>query len=148
MLKLRTMWGSGHERGNPFWIERIEHREVPLHKGLPDPRVTSRFARFCRRYSVDELPQLWHVLSGRMSLAGPRPLTAIELEQHYGEAANEVLKLRPGITGLWQVLGRNRLTYHQRRRLDLFLARHRTPSLCLFILRRTLPVVLGGKDAA
>jgi lipopolysaccharide/colanic/teichoic acid biosynthesis glycosyltransferase len=136
MLKLRTMWGG---EGNVESVAEI--------KTARDPRVTSRAAAFCRRYSLDELPQLLHVVSGRMSLVGPRPLTPSELKRHYGSAAAEVVSVKPGMTGLWQVVGRSRLTYAQRRRLDLFFVRHASPELYFRILLRTIPRVLTGKDS-
>ncbi len=110
-------------------------------------RVACRFARWCRRYSIDELPQLLHVLRGEMSLVGPRPITQGELARYYGNDAAEVLELRPGITGLWQSTGRNRLTYRQRRRLDLSLVRRYSLRLYLIILWRTIPRALSGKGA-
>jgi lipopolysaccharide/colanic/teichoic acid biosynthesis glycosyltransferase len=149
MLKVRTMWDRN--RISPgetvAWIEYLSDTHVPTFKGTGDPRVTNRFARFCRRYSLDELPQLIHVLSGRMRLVGPRPITREEWEVHYGISASEVLSVSPGLTGLWQVMGRNRLTYAQRRRLDLFYARHSSPGLDLLLLLRTPARVLSGRDA-
>jgi lipopolysaccharide/colanic/teichoic acid biosynthesis glycosyltransferase len=153
MLKIRTMWDRrdppAHRGGS--WIESaIEHisdTHVPAFKGTRDPRVTSPLALFCRRFSLDELPQLIHVLSGRMRLVGPRPITREEWNEHYGPLAVEVLSVSPGMTGLWQVVGRNRLTYGQRRRLDLFYARHRGPQLDLLLLLRTPARVLSGRDA-
>ena len=120
---------------------------VPETKVGGDVRVTSAFARFCRKYSIDELPQLWHVVTGEMSLVGPRPVTAAEWERYYGDRSCEVLQLKPGLTGLWQTRGRNRLTYRQRRRLDLFLARHYCLLLYLRILGATVPRVIAGRDA-
>jgi lipopolysaccharide/colanic/teichoic acid biosynthesis glycosyltransferase len=136
MMKLRTMWGG------PAVDESLEGI-----KPADDPRVTSRFARLCRRYSVDELPQLLHVISGKMSFVGPRPLTQRELDRYYGGSAGEVLRALPGLTGLWQVKGRSRLSYRQRRRLDLFLVRHSTIGLRAVILWRTVPQVLAGRDS-
>jgi exopolysaccharide production protein ExoY len=118
----------------------------PNQKSFADPRITSAFARFCRRFSIDELPQLIHVVRGEMSLVAPRPLTNRELDQHYGPDADEILSVKPGITGLWQVAGRSRLTYHERRELDLFLVRNRSLRLHFTILLRTIPAVLTGKD--
>lgn len=109
--------------------------------------MTSPFAAFCRRYSLDELPQLWHVLRGEMALIGPRPLTLRELDIYYGSDAECVLSVRPGLSGLWQVRGRSRLPYPHRRRLDLFLVRNWSLGLYLKILLLTLPRVLAGKDA-
>jgi len=145
MLKFRTMWnGRGGAAG---LVEHLSDSHVPHVKNGDDPRVTSRFAAFCRRHSIDELPQLWHVVRGEMSLVGPRPVTAAEWEAHYGASAAEVLRLKPGLSGLWQTRGRNRLTYRQRRRLDLFLARHYCLLLYLRILGSTLPRVIAGRDA-
>jgi len=145
MLKFRSMWdGRSHGRG---WIEKLPEPFVPEIKTGADPRVTSAFAGFCRRHSIDELPQLWHVAMGEMSLVGPRPVTAAEWEQYYGDRSNEVLRLKPGLSGLWQTRGRNRLTYRQRRRLDVFLARHYCLLLYLRILGQTVPRVIAGRDA-
>ncbi|MEM1313285.1 MAG: sugar transferase [Pseudomonadota bacterium] len=82
-----------------------------------DPRVT-RFGEFLRRTSLDELPQLWNVLNGEMSFVGPRPVTAEELEK-YGAARGAYCRMRPGITGLWQISGRNEVSYGERVQLDL-----------------------------
>jgi len=149
VLKLRTMWGGAAEnRSSSAWfVERLRAAAVPGAKNAGDPRVTSAFAAFCRKYSIDELPQLYHVLCGEMSLVGPRPLTQDELSQHYGRAAREVLQLKPGLTGLWQVRGRSRLSYHQRRRLDLFLVRNWSLRLYFGLLLKTVPRVLLGADA-
>ena len=147
VIKLRTMWRGEGERGLAL-VQRLPAiEEVPERKPSDDPRVTSRFARFCRRYSIDELPQLWQVARGEMALVAPRPLTRHELESYYGEDSQELLTRKPGISGLWQVSGRSRLTYGQRRRLDLFMIRRWSIRLCLRILVLTVPKVLAGKDA-
>lgn len=149
VLKLRTMWGPGtpHRRGRGWLVERLKGEPVPHSKRSGDPRVTSRFAAACRRYSIDELPQLWHVVRGELSLVGPRPMTVEELAAHYGRAAAEVLRVKPGLTGLWQIRGRSSLNYRQRRRLDLFLVRHWSVRLYAAILLATIPRVLTGRDA-
>jgi lipopolysaccharide/colanic/teichoic acid biosynthesis glycosyltransferase len=148
VLKLRTMWDRAKRSPSPL-IERIEvsPAEIQFSKNGKDPRVTSSFASLCRRYSIDELPQLWNVLCGEMSLVGPRPITALELETYYGLDAQHTLAIKPGITGLWQVHGRSRLTYTQRRRLDLLLVRKWSILLYLRILLSTPARVLAGKDA-
>jgi exopolysaccharide production protein ExoY len=147
MLKLRTMWGSDAESSGPRrgWVEYIEDSSGPERKRAQDPRIASRVARFCRLHSIDELPQLWHVLRGEMSLVGPRPVTAHELHRYYGGFADEVLQQRPGIAGLWQVSGRNLLSYEERRELDLELVRNRSVRLYLSILVRTVPEVFSGR---
>jgi exopolysaccharide production protein ExoY len=154
MLKIRTMWNRNQPSAAPeagarieYVVEYIRDTHVPTFKDARDPRVTSRLARFCRRFSLDELPQLIHVLSGSMGLVGPRPITREEWNTYYGVSAAEVLSVSPGMTGLWQVMGRNRLTYAQRRRLDLFYARHRKPQLDLLLLLRTPARVLSGRNA-
>ncbi len=150
VLKLRTMWGAsvprrGTKRG--LLVERLKGEPVPDIK-VADPRVTSAFAVACRKYSIDELPQLWQVVRGELSLVGPRPLTSEELRTHYGrEAAAAVLQIKPGLTGLWQIRGRNSLSYRQRRAFDLFLARRWSPRLYFGILLATVPRVLTGQDA-
>src|SRR5262245_17902769 len=143
-LKFRTMWAGWSP--SVALIEYIVDDSGPDYKNSDDPRVTSAFARFCRRFSIDELPQLVNILRGEMSLVAPRPLTETELKKYYGSDAQEVLTLKPGITGLWQVMGRSRLTYDQRRKMDLFLVRNYSLKLYLTILLRTVPVALKGKD--
>jgi lipopolysaccharide/colanic/teichoic acid biosynthesis glycosyltransferase len=149
VLKLRTMWSRVAPKPgpSPYFVEHLRREPVPEVKKSYDPRVTSAFAAVCRKYSIDELPQLWHVVRGDLALVGPRPLTADELIEHYGAAAGEVLRVKPGLTGLWQVRGRSHLTYPQRRRLDLFLVRHWSFRLYAGILLATVPSVLTGKDA-
>ncbi|MCL4403005.1 MAG: sugar transferase [Acidobacteria bacterium] len=147
--KFRTMWPRAPSQSTPGWIEYLppEDRAGEEPKRAADPRVTSRFAHWCRRYSIDELPQLVHVIRGDMSLVGPRPLTFAELSRHYGDAAHEILWARPGITGLWQVSGRGRLSYAERRELDLEFVRRRSLGMYVRILARTIPLVLTGRDA-
>jgi exopolysaccharide production protein ExoY len=146
MWKLRTMWDASDPRGTSWKIvERIECTEIPENKLALDARVTSRFAAFCRNHSIDELPQLLHVVCGRMSLVGPRPITRSELDRHYGLDAQEVLQMRPGLTGLWQVSGRSALSYPERCQLDLALARQFSARLYLAILLRTIPKLISGE---
>jgi lipopolysaccharide/colanic/teichoic acid biosynthesis glycosyltransferase len=147
--KLRTMWARNQapSKEETGWVERIECDPQSDTKPENDSRVTSRFARFCRRYSIDEMPQFLHVLCGQMSLVGPRPLTRAELRQHYGARMSEVLALKPGLTGYWQTRGRNRLSYRERVAYDLELVRELCPAVYLRILLATVPQVLRGENA-
>jgi lipopolysaccharide/colanic/teichoic acid biosynthesis glycosyltransferase len=129
-----------------FSIEYIDDEGGPALKSPEDGRVASRFARFCRRHSLDEFPQLILVLTGRMSLVGPRPVTLRELALIYGPDADTILIAKPGLSGLWQVSGRNRLTCSERRTLDLQSVRNRSWRLYLAILVRTIPEVLSGRN--
>lgn len=148
MFKLRTMWPASCAKARSYrCIEYLTGVSERVQKLSYDPRVTSKFAAFCRRHSIDELLQLWHVVGGQMSYVGPRPLTAQELSQHYGRDAGEVLSMRPGLSGLWQVTGRSRLSYGQRRRLDLNLVRNYSAPLYFAILRRTVKCVVAGESA-
>lgn len=152
VLKLRTMWNQEGKPGRFHKAGLIERLPLTnsgecVQKRARDPRIRSAFAVFCRIYSLDELPQFWHVIRGEMALVGPRPLTQYELDQYYGPDAAKVLSRRPGLTGLWQIRGRSRLGYRQRRRLDLFLVKNWSLKLYLTILVTTVPKVLLGKDA-
>jgi exopolysaccharide production protein ExoY len=115
------------------------------HKLRHDPRVT-RLGRFLRRTSLDELPQLLNVLRGEMSLVGPRPVVREELLR-YGRNVSTYLAAKPGITGLWQVTGRNDTDYRRRVVLDVYYVRNQNLLLDLYILAKTTGVVLGGSGA-
>ena len=127
-------------------IEYIDDEHGPGMKGPDDPRVRSRLARFCRQHSVDEVPQLILVVTGRMSLVGPRPVTPAELAEIYGPDAPEIVSVKPGVSGLWQVSGRNRLSSEERHALDLRCLRDRSMRFYLAILLRTVPEVLWGRN--
>jgi lipopolysaccharide/colanic/teichoic acid biosynthesis glycosyltransferase len=147
VYKFRSMWPrDARARESGFFIEKVADDE-PKPKLGPDPRVTSSFAAFCRRHSIDELPQLALVAAGRMSVVGPRPITRFELNAHYDSDALEVLSVKPGLTGLWQIRGRSRLTYRQRKRFDLFLVRRFSAGLYFRIVALTIPDLLFAKDA-
>jgi len=148
MLKLRTMWSPDDDSHTAEkWIERIIAEPDTDAKDPSDSRVTNPFAAFCRRHSIDELPQLWHVARGEMSLVGPRPLTRSEIDRHYGNRAAELLSVKPGLTGLWQVAGRSAIQFPQRSAMDLELVRSLKPRVYLTILARTLPALITGKGA-
>lgn len=111
-----------------------------------DPRINS-VGKFLRKTSLDELPQLWNVLKGDLSLVGPRPVVQSELDRYYKTKAAKVLSLRPGITGLWQVSGRNNVNYDERVRLDEVYVDKRSLFLDLQILLKTIPAVVNGYGA-
>ena len=110
-----------------------------------DPRVTA-IGRFLRRTSLDELPQLWNVLKGDMSLVGPRPVVREEWAR-YGRRLDSYLAAKPGVTGLWQVMGRSNACYRRRVALDSYYVRKRTFLMDILILLRTVAVVVRGRGA-
>jgi Undecaprenyl-phosphate galactose phosphotransferase WbaP len=123
--------------------ERLEWRMARKLRG--DPRLTP-VGRILRRTSLDELPQLWNVIRGEMALTGPRPIAADELAR-YGDGIELYSKVLPGITGLWQVSGRNDTTYAERVRLDEYYVRNWSVWMDLWILGRTARAVITGKGA-
>jgi lipopolysaccharide/colanic/teichoic acid biosynthesis glycosyltransferase/O-antigen ligase len=148
MWKLRTMWPRHAPIDSELiWLEQIEADPVQDEKLENDPRVTSRFASFCRRHSIDELPQLIHVIRGEMSLVGPRPVTKTELARHYGATAEQVLTVKPGLTGYWQTQGRSRLSYTERVDRDLALIKDLSLRVYCRVLLTTIPAVLNGRNA-
>lgn len=110
-----------------------------------DPRITP-IGGFLRKTSLDELPQLWNVLRGEMSLVGPRPIVDEELEK-YGDKSSYYLEVRPGITGLWQISGRNDATYNSRVFLDAWYVQNWSLLYDIVIMVRTIKVVFGGNGA-
>ncbi|MCM2370997.1 undecaprenyl-phosphate galactose phosphotransferase WbaP [Aporhodopirellula aestuarii] len=127
-----------------------EHEELRLewerdHKLRKDPRVTL-VGQFLRKTSLDELPQVWNVLLGEMSLVGPRPIVQAEVDR-YGDCYGLYLRVLPGITGLWQVSGRNNTTYEERVQLDSYYVRNWSPWLDFCILLSTVRVVLLREGA-
>lgn len=118
MWKFRTMCVNSAEVLEEYLAKHPGARAEwnKTHKLRHDPRIT-RIGSFLRRYSLDEVPQLWNVLTGQMSLVGPRPIVAAEVEK-YGDCFNCYCKVKPGLTGLWQVSGRSSLSYDERVSLD------------------------------
>jgi exopolysaccharide production protein ExoY len=115
------------------------------HKLRTDPRITS-VGRFLRRSSLDELPQLFNVLRGEMSIVGPRPIVAAEVRR-YGARYEFYCKVRPGITGLWQISGRHETTYRHRVAMDTLYVKKRTLGLDVKIVLLTVPAVFFAKGA-
>lgn len=142
-LKFRTMYVNGDEilAGQP----ELQAQLARNHKLKADPRVT-RLGAFLRRYSLDELPQLFNVLRYDMALVGPRMISPAEMAM-YNQWDMNLLTVRPGITGLWQVSGRSDVSYEERVRLDMHYIRNWTIWLDLQLLMQTIPAVLFGKGA-
>ena len=147
MWKFRTMCVNSaevledHLREHPK--ARAEWRKN--HKLKHDPRIT-RVGNFLRRTSLDELPQFWNVLAGNMSLVGPRPIVAAEVEK-YGECFSDYCAVKPGITGLWQTSGRSRVTYPERVQLDRQYAREWSLAGDVRILAKTFSSVVNQDGA-
>jgi lipopolysaccharide/colanic/teichoic acid biosynthesis glycosyltransferase len=151
--KFRTMHdGVGHDAHRAFVLGLIAGKHPEPRKNGPqfklagDERVT-RVGRLLRRSSLDELPQLWNVVRGEMSLVGPRPSIPYEVE-HYPPHWAARFAVKPGLTGLWQVSGRSELTLEQMAVLDTEYVRRRSLWLNLSILARTVPVVLSTRGAS
>jgi exopolysaccharide biosynthesis polyprenyl glycosylphosphotransferase len=145
MLKFRTMVCEADARKAE--LAHLNKHAAPrgdarMFKIAGDPRVT-RVGRFLRRYSLDELPQLMNVLKGEMTLVGPRPLILDE-DQHVGGWARKRLDLKPGMTGLWQVLGRNEIPFGEMIKLDYLYVTSWSLSRDCRLLLRTLPLMLKG----
>jgi lipopolysaccharide/colanic/teichoic acid biosynthesis glycosyltransferase len=143
MWKLRTMTHDAEARKHG--LLHLNEMDGPVFKIRRDPRVT-RVGRLLRRYSVDEIPQLWNVLRGEMSLVGPRPPLPEEVIQ-YSPRERRRLAVRPGLTGLWQVSGRSELCFDEWMRLDLEYVGRASLALDLRILARTIPAVLRARGA-
>ncbi len=144
IYKFRTMVEDAETRRAE--IKHLNEMGGPVFKVRSDPRVT-RLGRLLRRYSLDELPQLWNVFVGHMSLVGPRPAIPEEVAQ-YERWQRRRLSMRPGITCLWQVSGRNEIDFDRWMELDLEYIDSWSPWLDLKILARTVPVVLSGRGAS
>lgn len=121
------------------------HEWRKLQKLKRDPRVT-KLGRFLRASSIDELPQFWNVLKGEMSLVGPRPIVPGE-DAKYGRYITEYYSVKPGLTGLWQISGRSNTTYRRRVALDVTYTRRTSTALDLWILAKSVPVLLGTEGS-
>lgn len=147
MVKFRTM----HENADQVLETHLAnddvlHQEWQRYQKLKnDPRLT-RSGGFLRKYSLDELPQLWNVLTGEMSLVGPRPFLPDQKEM-YGDRISNYIKVSPGITGMWQVSGRNQSEFSARPYWDEYYVRNWSWWLDVYILAKTIGVVLRREGA-
>jgi exopolysaccharide biosynthesis polyprenyl glycosylphosphotransferase len=145
ILKFRTMVSDAEQRKHE--LASMNEMSGPVFKMTNDPRITP-IGRFLRKFSIDELPQLFNVLRGEMSLVGPRPLPVAEVKQFNDLAHRRRLSVKPGLTCLWQISGRNEVTdFKDWVRLDLEYIDNWSIWLDLKILWRTVPVVLLGSGA-
>ncbi len=144
ITKFRTMVDGADDLWTTL-VAASDGADARLFKLRDDPRLT-RVGRVLRRWSLDELPQFWHVLRGEMSVVGPRPPLPNEVVG-YEEWHRQRLLVTPGLTGLWQVNGRSNLRFDEMVRLDLYYAEHWSPWLDVKIILRTLPAVLSGHGA-
>jgi exopolysaccharide biosynthesis polyprenyl glycosylphosphotransferase len=155
-LKFRTMHVNNDPRVHQEYIKDLIARSARCHPGngkgkgvyklTKDSRIT-RVGRLLRRTSLDELPQLFNVLRGEMSLVGPRPAIAYEVEAYNTWHRRRIFEAKPGITGLWQVNGRSRVDFDEMVRMDLQYARTWSPWMDLKILMRTPTAMLFGDGA-
>ena len=147
VLKFRTMYPDAEQRldellrNNPIYMEEWQKYQ----KLTDDPRITSA-GRFLRKMSLDELPQIWNILKGEMSLIGPRPVTAEEAAK-YGDSFDYVFSVKPGLSGLWQVSGRSDVDYGERITLDSYYIQNWSIWMDIWLIARTIFVVLSGKGA-
>lgn len=146
-LKFRSMVVNAEERLAKLLSENPEARKewCADHKLRHDPRITA-FGRFLRRSSLDELPQLINVLKGEMSIVGPRPIVEAEIVR-YGHRIGSYYAVKPGITGIWQVSGRNDISYRTRVAMDCVYARAIKPSLYVWLVLATIPAVLARRGS-
>ena len=141
LFKFRTMMVDADEKLIQLLNDPVTRQKWETHHKLSDdPRIT-RVGKWVRQFSLDELPQFINILHGEMSLIGPRPLVTAEIDD-IGEAATTILQIHPGLTGWWQVMGRNNLSFEERTRLDLYYVLNWSLWLDLFIFMKTFWVVL------
>jgi exopolysaccharide biosynthesis polyprenyl glycosylphosphotransferase len=143
LYKFRSMIQDAESLKNSLIHHNI--REFPAFKCRKDPRITW-IGKIIRRFSIDELPQLWNVIKGDMSLVGPRPPLPEEVE-HYSKEQHMRLTVPPGITCIWQIRGRADVSFAEQLEMDLYYIKHFSPMLDVKILLKTIPAVIKGKGA-
>jgi lipopolysaccharide/colanic/teichoic acid biosynthesis glycosyltransferase len=153
VCKFRTMDHGASPEAHKAYVEAMIREDEADESGVPkpmmklqrDPRIT-KIGAFLRKTSIDELPQLWNVLMGEMSLVGPRPPIQYEVDAYPARAFRR-FAVRPGVTGLWQVSGRSLITFAEMIDLDIEYVERRSLLLNVKIIALTVPTVLGGKGA-
>ncbi|MBA3239378.1 MAG: sugar transferase [Parachlamydiaceae bacterium] len=146
--KFRSMYKDSDERLKDLLNLHPELRKEweKTHKLKNDPRITP-IGLFLRKSSLDELPQFWNVLRGDLSVVGPRPVIKQEIEKYFGEKASVILSVRPGLTGIWQVSGRNNTAYSHRIQLDELYVNRQSLLLDLKLIAKTIPAMIFSKGA-
>ena len=146
--KFRTMCADAEQKLQQLLATNAKFKEEwdTYYKLKDDPRIFP-VGRFLRKTSLDELPQFWNVLKGDLSVVGPRPVTAEEIEKYFGAKAEKILSVRPGLTGIWQTSGRSLLTFEERLRLEESYIDHQSLSLDLRIIAKTIPILFSAKGA-
>lgn len=149
VYKFRSMYIDAEENIDKYLTKEEKERWLVERKLDNDPRITP-IGKFIRKTSIDELPQLFNIFKGDLSIVGPRPITRLELEQNYTEnETNILLSARPGLTGYWQVCGRSNVSYEsrERQRLEIEYFTKRGFWFDIGIIFKTIPAVLGSKGA-
>lgn len=146
--KFRTMCTNADERLQNILKEnkKLAQEYNTYRKLKDDPRIFS-FGRFLRKTSLDELPQFWNVLKGDLSVVGPRPAMACEVQKFYKDKTNKILSIRPGITGIWQTSGRNHLSFSDRVKLDAQYVENQSFLNDLKLIGKTIPLFFFSKGA-
>jgi len=146
--KFRTMYSDADQRLKDLLAnDAILRKEWEAnHKLKDDPRVTP-LGKVLRKLSLDELPQFWNVLKGDLSVVGPRPVVELEITKFLGHKAAKILSVRPGLTCLWQVSGRNDTSYDKRITLDEHYVENRSLAMDMKIIAQTVPAIFSSKGA-
>lgn len=144
ILKFRTMVVGAENMIKDFTPEQKKEWETNF-KLEHDPRIT-RIGHFLRKTSIDELPQLYNILLGQLSIVGPRPVTKEEIEK-YGKNKNKILSVTPGLTGWWACNGRSNIDYKERMELELYYVEHASLLLDLKIILKTVKITLSHEGA-
>lgn len=146
--KFRTMYIDADERLQELLSSdpTLKQEWDNYRKLKNDPRIT-KVGRWLRKTSLDELPQFWNVLMGELSVVGPRPVTKEEIEKYFGDKAEKILSMRPGITGLWQTSGRSLLSFEERLILEESYIDQQSFLLDLWLICKTIPAVVFPKGA-
>ena len=144
ILKFRTMVVGAESMRTDFTPEQKKEWETNF-KLEHDPRVT-RIGHFLRKTSIDELPQLYNILAGQLSVVGPRPVTKEEIEK-YGNNKDKILSVTPGLTGWWACNGRSNIDYQERMELELYYVDHASLLLDLKIILKTVKITLSHEGA-